>query len=130
MSEADEFERLTRHHGFRTIEELLDMLDTAGYWKSAWLMETTQRAKKAKIRSLIRQSRDETGWPTWANIVLQRPDGIEQHVYKQETLFEREDYRQVINYWISYTQQGMAMAEGYRDRMAKRVGEQLTLPWE
>ena len=130
MSELDDFEGMFHHRGFQSIEDMVDALDAAGYWKPAWLDKTSRRAKKAKIRALIRQSKDASGWPTWASIILKRADGTEQRVYKQETLFDMDDYDHVINYWKWYVQHGMKMAEGYRDRKVKRGGEQLTLPWE
>jgi hypothetical protein len=43
---------------------------------------------------------------------------------------DREDFRQVIDSHVFLAQHHMARAEGYRDRMMKRGGEQLTLPWE
>jgi len=130
MSEIEEFDSLTSQRGFQHIDDIVDTLDDAGFWKETWLAETTRRAKKAKIRGLIKQSKDADGWPTWASIVIANPDGTTDRLYQQERLFDMEDYRQVVTYWVSYAEHGRRMAEGYRDRMIKRGGEQLTLPWE
>lgn len=130
MSELDDFEGLFEHRGYHHIDAMIDLLDDAGFWKESWLTTTTRRAKKATIRSMIRQSKDPSGWPTWASIVVANPDGTSDRLYQQERLFNLEDYKQQVAYWIGYAEHGMRMAEGYRDRMRKRGGEQLTLPWE
>ena len=130
MSELDEFEGLFHQRGFQHIDDIIDALDDAGFWKDPWLTTAARRAKKAKVRSLMRQSKDPSGWPTWASIVVTNPDGTTDHLYQQERLFNLEDYTQVITYWVGYAEHGRRMAEGYRERMVKRGGEQLTLPWE
>jgi hypothetical protein len=130
MSELEDFDGLTSQRGFHHIDDIVDTLDDAGFWKDSWLSETTRRAKKAKVRSLLRQSKGPDGWPNWASIVIANPDGTTDRLYQQERLFAVEDYQQVIRYWVDYAQHGQRMAEGYRDRMVKRGGEQLTLPWE
>lgn len=130
MSEIEDFQALTGRHSFQHIDDLVDLLDDSGFWQSDWLTTVSRRAKKAKIRGLIKQGKDDSGWPLWASIIVQPPEGTPYRVYQQELFMDREDYRQVIDYWIGYTQRGMKMAEGYRDRMMKRGGEQLTLPWE
>lgn len=130
MSELDEFEGMFEHRGFQHIDDLIDALDDAGFWKERWLMTAARRAKKAKVRALMRQSKDPSGWPNWASIVVEHPDGTTDRLYQQERLFDVDDYKQVIQYWVSYTEHGRRMAEGYRDRLVKRSGEQLVLPWE
>jgi hypothetical protein len=130
MSERDDFEGLFQQRGFQHIDDIVDTLDKAGFWKEDWLTHATRRAKKAKIRALIRQSRDTDGWPTWASIVIDNLDGTTTRFYQQERLFHIEDYRQVVTYWTHYAEHGRRMAEGYRNRMVKHGGEQLMLPWE
>jgi hypothetical protein len=130
MSECEDFDDLFHQHGFYRIDEIIDALDAADFWKESWLRDATRRAKKAKVRALLKHSKDTDGWPTWASIVRTNPDGTTDRLYQQERLFNLEDYRQVVTYWTHYAEHGRRMAEGYRNRMLKHGGEQLTLPWE
>jgi hypothetical protein len=131
VTDIEQFLALTGQRAFQQIDDLVDLLDEAHYWKPEWLSTTSRRAKKAKIRALIKQAKDPSGWPLWASIMVQPPQGTPYRVYQQELFMDRDDYRQVITYHVAMAQHHMGRAEGYRDHDQKRFGgEQLSLPWE
>lgn len=130
MMEFEQFKQITASQSWATIDELVQACDDADFWEAGWLAATTSMAKKARVRRLIRQVKDDDGWPAIASILITNDDGNPQRLYKQEVLFNPEDYLQTVNYWIGRAQYDMKMAEGYRDHAHKRYGVQLALPWE
>ena len=115
-----------------TIEELVAECDNAeDFWDAQWLATAVSSAKKSLVRKYIREVKDEEGMPLWHSIVTVDTTGMECHQYKQEVIFDKEDYLQVIQYYIDRTTYTMRMAESLRDRAIKRsYVEQLALPWE
>lgn len=131
LQELERFKAITAGHDpWATIDDLVATCDAQGFWEQEWLDTTTDVAKKTKVRRLIRQVKDADQWPAWSSIVIADTDGVRKRLYKQEVLFNVEDYRQVVTYWVGSTQYGMKMAQGYRDHAVKRYAVQLSLPWE
>ena len=115
-----------------SLEDIVTACDEAeDFWDAAWLTTAVDIAKKSLLRKFIREVKDESGMPLWHSLVTVDADGTEIRKYKQEALFDKEDYLQVIQYYVDRTTYNMRMAETLRDRVIKRQYiEQLTLPWE
>lgn len=93
LQELERFQTIMQGRDpWATIDDLVADCDAQDFWQNEWLTKTTNVAKKSKIRRLIRQVKDEDLWPAWASIIITGPDGNPQRLYKQETLFNKEDY--------------------------------------
>lgn len=87
--------------------------------------------ENAVIRREIRLLTDETGFPVITSIKRPNPDtGEVERVYKQEALFDIDDYRQVVSYWTERTNYGARMARSYRDRAQSRLHVQIPLQFD
>src|SRR5512137_1067427 len=109
---------------FNTIEELVSMCDQAGFWTDDFLATVTDVAKKSTIRRLIRDVRDEDGWPSIGSIETTNEAGETVRVYKQEALFDIEDYRKVVAYHSERSRHHRNMAIGYAKRCKTRFNKQ------
>jgi hypothetical protein len=120
---------MSQSGGWATIDQIVTRLDAEGCWPAEFLARAMDEAKKQLARRLIRQSKDEKGWPTIASVETVNADGQTVRVYKQETLFEVEDYKQVVQYHHERSAYHRKMREGYRRRAKQRFGVQLPIPF-
>ena len=124
----DAFVAATQNAGWADIDALVAMLDAAEFWDETFLAEAVDAHKKTYIRREIKQVKDESGWPVFASVVTFDPiTGEEERRYKQETLFDRDDYAQVVRYHERRADHHLRMAEGYAERARVRYGLQLRL---
>jgi hypothetical protein len=54
--------------------------------------------------------------------------GEPERVYKQEMLFDPEDYKKVVKYHLGLSEHHKNRAAGYIDRCARKHGPQLWFP--
>ena len=114
-----------------TIDKFVDALDEGDFWDETFYMKVEAHAKKQFIRRMLRKAKDETDWPIWANVKIQdAKTGTETHVYKQESLFEVSDYVQVCSYHRQRGLHHLDVADGYKERAARRFGEQINLRFD
>jgi hypothetical protein len=116
--------------GWLTVDDLVRHCEREGLFSKEFLEHATATAKKALVRKMARAQKDGRGWTQWASIKTKTPDGKEIRVYKQETLFDLEDYRQVIGYHATLAQHHRQVAQGYAARARERFGKQLKFPFE
>lgn len=112
-----------------TIDEIVSKLDDAGYWDEEFQAGALLDRKKAHVRRQMKSLKDENSWPMFANVVTRDADGNEARVYKQETLFDLNDYRQTVRYHVEAGQHHIRMAIGYRAQAFKRYQVQIPLPF-
>lgn len=113
--------------GWQTIDDLVDRLDNVNAWDDVDIEHAVRNWKKHQIRREIKKLKDSTGWPIFASVVFVNEDGDEIRGYKQEALFDRDDYQQVINYHSGVAIHHWNMARGYKERAATR-SYYVTLP--
>ena len=113
-----------------TIDELVDACDKAHYWDKDFQASVAVQAKKAKIRHLIKKAKDGEGFPVWASVEATNEDGKTVRLYKQEALFDVNDYRQVTEYHADRSHYHKAMARSYAKRCRQRFGVQLRLNFD
>lgn len=124
----ESFVAATRSAAWADIEALKAMLDASAFWDEAFVDEAVDAHKKAYIRRAIRRITDDAGWPVFASVVTFNPEtGDEERRYKQETLFDRDDYAQVVRYHERQADHHLRMAQGYADHARARYGMQLRL---
>jgi len=87
---------------------------------------------KLALRQLIRQEmnrrRGPNGERVFHSVVVVDGDR-KRRVYKQEALFDINDYRQAIDYHAKMSKAHRAEAEGLVRRCRERYLVQLALPW-
>ena len=111
---------------FVSIDELVTICDEAAYWSDQFMETVTAQAKKFHIRRLIK-SLKEDGWPLWASVETTDEQGNPCRMYKQELLFDIEDYRKVVEYHHDRSNYHRRIATGYKTRCKKRFNVQLNL---
>lgn len=130
-SDKSTFEAITGNaDGWASIDALVDACEQAGFWGADFVQAATVQAKKSHVRKLIKSLKDKEGWPVWASVETTNESGETVRVYKQETLFDIEDYRKVVNYHAGVAQHHVAMARGYARRCKKRFNKQIALPFK
>ena len=115
--------------GWATIDQIVDACNAAGFWSDDFLTDAEDAAKKSAARKLMKTLR-AGGSPEWASIVTTDEEGDEQRIYKQETLFDVEDYRQVVRYHVDRAKYHRETAQAYADRCEAKFDVQLRLPFD
>lgn len=125
----EHFGDITRKSGgWHTVDAIVKMLDKADFWTNDTVATAEQNFKKSFVRKMIRKIKDDNDWPEWASIEIER-DGQKVRVYKQETLFNLSDYKQVVRYHKARGSYHARMANGYVRRARERLGTQMRLPF-
>ena len=119
----------TKDSRWGDIDFLVEKCESAGVFSDEELERAAESYKKERVRRLVKSIKDENGWPIFASVVAFEADGTEKRVYKQETLFDVEDYRQVVIFHQSRATHHMQMANGYAERSNNRFDDQLKLPF-
>ena len=112
-----------------SIDELVLACDDAKFWSKDFLDTVEDKAKKSEIRRLIRSIKDGESWPIWASVETITESGETVRQYKQELLFDVEDYRKVVKYHGDRSTHHRTMAVGYAKRCKNRFNRQLPLPF-
>jgi len=112
------------------IEKLVSLCDEGRFWTENFLAGAVDSAKKTAVRRLIKTLKDRDGWPIWANVETTNEEGKTERLYKQELLFDPNDYRQVFEYHNERSTYHRKMAQGYASRCKKRFHVQLKLPFD
>ena len=119
---------LANSDGPRTIEEVVTMLDEKSYnWGADFNARELAKAKKARIRREISRLKDKEGFPKFPSIIVVGEDGVRKQVFKQETLFDVEDYKTIVSYHVKLSNHHRDMAKGYVKRCKARHEVQLSL---
>jgi hypothetical protein len=96
---------------------LVAKLDAKRFWEEEWLARSVHTAKTAYARKLIRSLKDEDDYPLFASVETEEAEegaaGAKVRIYKQESLFTVDDYRQTIGYWRGYVAHGQHMLNHY-----------------
>lgn len=109
-----------------SIDDLVALCDEAEYWTDEFMEGVAAHAKKDHLRRLIKTLKED-GWPLWASVETKDEAGETCRIYKQELLFDIEDYRQVASYHNDRSRYHRRMAAGYKTRCKKRFNVQLKL---
>jgi hypothetical protein len=120
---------LENSDGWHTIDELVSILDESGYWEDGFRAKALANAKKTHVRGMIRKLKDKDGFPLFPSVRITDAEGVTRRVYKQELLFDVEDYKAVVNYHANLSNHHRTMAKGYADRCEKKYEVQLSL-WD
>lgn len=71
--------------------------------------------------------KDGEGFPLFASVETTDESGNAVRRYKQETLFDVEDYRQVVRYHADRSAHHQTMARGYAKRCKQRFNRQIRI---
>lgn len=126
---ATELERFTEAVGgfaeWASVDDIVSACDAEGFFDDAFLAASEANAKKLLVRRLMRRVKDDTGFPVWASIKTKDDEGNTVQRYKQETLFNVDDYRQVVGFHSQQSEHHREMAKTYITRCKTRFGKQL-----
>ncbi len=120
---------LSGESDWMTIDEVVALCDEAGFWDRDFETRALANAKKAKIRRAIGQLKDKHGLPKFPSIMITDDEGVKKRVYKQETLFDVEDYKTIVNCHVALANHHRDRAIEYVKRCERRHEVQLLL-WE
>ncbi len=124
----DTFVAATGDAAWVSIDEIVQRLDEITFWSEDFIESSLESRKKAWIRKEIKNVRGEDGWPVFASVVTMDTDNQETtRIYKQERMFDRDDYAQVVRYHEDRSQYHHHMAAGWAERAADRFGMQLPM---
>jgi hypothetical protein len=129
VMDQEVFAEIVTANRWQSVPELVEQLDTAGFWADDFLSEAELQSKKSWVRRHIKQLKDSSDFPLWASVKTKDDDGRTVTLYKQETFFDVEDYRQVVNYHAGRSDHHREMARGYSRRCKERLGKQIRLPF-
>jgi hypothetical protein len=76
-------------------------------------MTISDLAKRDFVERMMKEIKDETGFPVWVKLSIETEDGKKQDVYKREALFDAGDYKRVVEYWRQQKEHAAAMERGY-----------------
>ncbi len=131
QTERHTFEKLLGNvDKWATVDDIVALCDGEGFWSKDFLAQSEVQAKKSHVRRLIRQAKDASGWPVWASVETVNEEGKTVRVYKQETLFGVEDYRQAISYHAGISKHHAAMVAGYARRCKKRFNRTIQMTFD
>ncbi|MEJ7593813.1 MAG: hypothetical protein WKF77_19920 [Planctomycetaceae bacterium] len=82
--------------GWHDIDELVSKMDEAGLFPPEVVLSAIGKAKKTYARRILSQMKDKDGFPLYPSVNVTDANGNKKRVYKQETLFDVEDYKAVI----------------------------------
>jgi len=94
------------------------------------LSDSRDKTLKFNCRQMLRSLKTDDGLPLFASIVEADPTGKETRVYKQESLFNIEDYKQVVNYHGQQVVHHARMASHYAKAYQKQTSKQIHLPFD
>lgn len=91
-----------RLRSWHTINDIYGLCEKHSVFADADIEELVKRQKKAQIRRMLRQiGRTDTSGADaeeveWINLIRQTAEGRQEQVYKQLSLFDENDFVQVI----------------------------------
>lgn len=89
-------------------------------------MSKVAQSDKIRFQALM----GDDGFPLYASVEMKDENGKTCRVYKQEMLFDVEDYRKVVTYHHDRSNYHRRMSAGYKTRCKNRFNVQLTLPFD
>lgn len=110
---------------WKSIDDIVAACDKERFFDGQFRHAAENRAKKAPIRHLIHSLKDNEGYPLYASITVLDDNGKPKRVYKQEMLFNPEDYRKIVKYHEGLSEHHKKRAAGYVIRCELKHGTQL-----
>ena len=129
-SERERFQQIVQGSDWTEIGELVALCDRHDFWSDEFRESAATNAKKAAVRKLIKQLKDDDNFPLFASVETTNAEGRTVRVYKQESLFDTDDYRKVVKYHSQRSSYHRKMAGGYARRCRRRFRKQLAFGYK
>lgn len=127
----DLFTEVTASSNWSTIDDLLEVTKQNPELENLILKgDLNDKMLKIGIRALIKQIKNEDGFPLYASIKTADADGNPIHIWKQETLFDVSDYEQTVDFHSKRVIHHAQMATYYAKGFKALTGKQLPLPFD
>ncbi len=118
-------------HEFLDIDQLTQHILDSWHIPRAYREDALRVRLKNDLRKHLKRKKDSNGMPLWHSVTVEDPDTNERIVrYKQLTLFNRDDFVRVWNYWNRIEKKAGWMKRELEKRYTKRFeGKELTQHW-
>jgi hypothetical protein len=127
---AERFTEILAHRDWMRTEEMVAALDRAKFWDASWLEnEAVFRVKSEYARNMARTITRKDGRHVFVNVVKTTADGEKTHIYKQQTLFNVNDYRYVVSYHKQMAVHHIAEANRFARDCETYTGTQIPMPF-
>lgn len=124
----DAFVAATESAEWVDIDTLVAMLDAADYWDEGFFDDAIEAKKKSHARQQIKTIPGTDGLPAYQSVVTTDPmTGERERRYKQEAMFDRDDYVQTYRYHQQRAEHHLREAAGLAKHGHERYGLQLGL---
>lgn len=90
----------------------------------------TEPALALYLRRVMRSKKGEDGFPEYGNVSIEDEEGKKTQGYKQEKLFDVDDYKQVAGYHFDAMHFHFTKGLIWRKRLKERYGIQMPIPFE
>ncbi len=122
--ERARFEAFLAQHvdGWTAIDELAELATQAELFGEDFRRDALTYAKKNYLRRMIRSLKGPDGFPLMVSVERIGTDGKKRRVYRQESLFDVDDYKQVVQFHAAQATHHQGMAGAYAERCKKRFG--------
>ena len=112
---------LAKHaDGWTAIDELTELASEAELFTEEFLRAALEHAKKSYLRQIIRSLKGPDGFPLLVSVERIGSDGVKRRVYRQESLFDVDDYKQVVQFHAAQATHHRDMAAAYAQRCKNR----------
>lgn len=133
LSLKDALVTVTQGQQWGSIDTLRESVLKVDEFDLAAILKSDDHAQKLLLNILIRREirelKDETGFPVLASIKRPNPEtGQPERVYMQESMFEQDEYVQVVQFHADRANYHAHTARAYADRGQSRYGEAIQLP--
>lgn len=109
------------------IDTLLDQLTARGVFEDEDEAALVREHRKKVIRRELKQIKDEEGFPLIFSLAELDSSGHEIRKYKQESLFNVEDYKQALEYCRQHKNHWGRLERRLMKNAKKKFGEGTTL---
>lgn len=124
------FLELTKSKGVLQIEEVIARLDAGRFWDADFVNNALMEAKKSDTRHMSRTIKGKDGHRLLRSIELTNSAGEVVIGYKQEALFNVQEYKQSVAYHVARAIHHDGEARYLQGRCLTRYQVQIDLPFQ
>lgn len=126
---AERFSEILATEQWVRPDTMVEKLDAAGYWDDALAAHALAEFKKEHVRRMARTIRRDDGRLVFVHVVQTTPTGEKVPLYKQQALFNVDDYRYAVNYHKMMGIHHMVRANELARDCRTFTGKQVPMPF-
>lgn len=114
---------------FLEVSAIVAELKASGVFDADFASQAAAYLERELVRQVMRRKGDD-GYPLFPNMkITDAVTGKSKRVYMREGFMRPDQYRQVADFWIGYTNHGRTLANETVERCNKRYHTQWELPF-